>query len=73
MIEDWTVTETATTVKTPFQNFENVSVLEREETENTINKTYFAEGYGEVKREFRMQEEQDEFIVTSVLKSVEMD
>jgi len=74
VIEDWTVTETATTVKTAFQNFENVSVLESEETENTINKTYFAEGYGEVKREFRMQEEgQQEFVVTSVLESIDLE
>lgn len=74
VIENWTVTETDATVETPFQNFENVMVLESEETGNAINKTYFAEGYGEVKREFRMQEEgQEEFVVTSVLESVEIE
>ncbi|ANU22611.1 hypothetical protein [Planococcus donghaensis] len=72
VMDDWTVTQTNASVETPFENFENVIVIENEETENTINKTYFSKGYGEVKREFRMQEEgQDEFVVTSVLESVE--
>ncbi|ANU13844.1 putative lipoprotein [Planococcus halocryophilus Or1] len=74
VIGDWVVTQSNGVAATPFESFENVIVLENEETENTINKTYFAEGYGEVKREFRMLEEgQDEFIVTSVLESVEME
>lgn len=74
VISDWTVTEKNANVETPFENFENVIVLENEEAKNTLNKTYFAEGYGEVKREFRMQEEgQVEFVVTSVLESIEME
>ncbi|EGA88894.1 putative lipoprotein protein [Planococcus donghaensis MPA1U2] len=74
VIENWTVTETDATGETPFQKFKNAIVLESEETENAMNKTYFAEGYGEVKREFRMQEEgQEEFVVTSVLESVEIE
>lgn len=74
VIDDWAVTEKNANVETPFENFENVIVLENEEAENILNKTYFVEGYGEVKREFRMQEEgQDEFVVTSVLESIEME
>jgi len=67
-----TVVETDAVVETPFQDFEQVTVLESEETEGSVAKTYFAEGYGEIKREFRMQEEgQDEFVVTSVLEELE--
>lgn len=72
VIGERTVVETDATVETPFQNFEQVIVLESEGTEGSIVKTYFAEGYGEVKREFRMQEEdQEEFVVTSVLEELE--
>lgn len=72
VIGEQTVTATDAAVETPYENFEQVVVLESEETEGAIVKTYFAEGYGEIKREFRMQEEgQEEFVVTSVLEKIE--
>ncbi len=73
-IGERTVIETDAIVETPFKDFEQVTVLESEGEEGSIIKMYFAEGYGEVKREFRMQEEeQEEFVVTSVLEKVEME
>ena len=72
VIGERTVIETDAIVETPFENFEQVTVLESGGEEGSIVKTYFAEGYGEVKREFRMQEEeQEEFVVTSVLEKIE--
>lgn len=72
VIGERTVIETDAAAETPFENFEQVTVLESEGEEGSIVKTYFAEGYGEIKREFRMQEEgQEEFVVTSVLEELE--
>ena len=72
IIGEWTVVETDAAVETPFENFEQVIVLESEGADGSIVRTYFAEGYGEIKREFRMQEEgQEEFVVTSVLEELE--
>ncbi|WP_223634259.1 hypothetical protein [Planococcus sp. 4-30] len=72
VIGERTVVETDATVETPFKNFEQVVVLEREGEEDSLSRSYFAEGYGEIKREYRMQEEgQEEFVVTSVLEELE--
>lgn len=71
VVDEQTIFETDALVETPFKKFEQVIVLEREETDDSVNKTYFAKGYGEIKREFRMQEEgQEEFVVTSVLEDI---
>ncbi len=60
-----------TTLETPYQTFENVFVLE-ETSEDFINRKYFVEGFGEVKRESIMQiEGEEDFIVTSTLEKIE--
>jgi hypothetical protein len=66
----WTIVETDATVETPYQNFEHVLVIEMKEND-FINRKYFAEGYGEIKREAVMvPEDEEDFAVTSTLESV---
>ncbi|MDN4607624.1 hypothetical protein [Sporosarcina highlanderae] len=66
----WKITETDVTVETPYQTFDNAFVIESEEN-NAVNRKYFVEGYGEVKRESIMEAENNQkFIVSSTLESV---
>ena len=50
----WTIVEMDATVETPYQKFDNAFVIEMK-TEDFVNRKYFVEGYGEVKRESIMQ------------------
>ncbi|WP_422122366.1 hypothetical protein DHX103_11195 [Planococcus sp. X10-3] len=69
---DRTVVQSGAIVETPYETFEDAIVLESKGSEDTTNIWYFVEGYGEVKREFVMQEEgEEEFRVTSSLESIE--
>ncbi|MFC4712785.1 hypothetical protein [Planococcus dechangensis] len=71
-IGDATVVETGASLETPYRNFEDVFVLEQEE-EGSINRNYFVEGFGEVKREFRANpDDPEEFWITSTLASIEL-
>ena len=66
----WTIVETDATVETPYQQFEHVLVIEMKENDFT-NRKYFAEGYGEIKREaVMMTEDEEDFVVSSTLESV---
>lgn len=65
---EWTIVATDATIETPYQKFEQVIVIETKE-KDFINRKYFAENYGEVKRESVMITE-DDFVVTSTLESV---
>ncbi|WP_210468885.1 hypothetical protein [Sporosarcina sp. 6E9] len=66
----WTIVETDATVETPYQSFEHVLVIEMKENDFT-NRKYFAENFGEIKREAVMvTEDEEDFIVTSTLESV---
>lgn len=69
--EKWTIVETETTLETPYKTFDNVFVIE-EVGEDYVNRKYFVENYGDIKTEFIMETDQDEeFIVTSTLESIE--
>ncbi len=57
--------------ETPFKNFDQAIMTEKLEKDGAIVRTYFVEGYGEVKREFIMGEGADEFRVTSSLEKIE--
>ena len=59
------------TIDTPFQVFKQVIVLEKTDDTGAIQRRYIVEKYGEIKREFIMNEEDIEFVVTSTLESVE--
>ena len=68
---DWTIVDTSATVETPYKTFKNTIVIEMRD-EDFVNRKYFVKGYGEVKRESIMDtEENEEFIITSILESVE--
>ena len=70
-IDDWEVISVNETIDTPFQVFEQVIVLEKSDDTGAIQRRYIVEKYGEIKREFIMNEEDIEFIVTSTLESIE--
>lgn len=69
--EEWTIVETGATVETPYKIFDNAIVIEMVEAD-FVNRKYFVPGSGEVKRESIMtMEGEEDYIVTSVLESVE--
>lgn len=69
--DDWTIIDTDVTLVTPYQTFEHVFVIE-EQARDIVNRKYFAEGFGEVKRESIMiTDDGGEYIVTSTLKAVD--
>ena len=70
-IDDWEVISVNETIDTPFQVFEQVIVLEKSDDTGAIQRRYIVEKYGEIKREFIMNEEDIEFIVTSTLESID--
>ncbi len=69
--DNWTVVDIDVTLATPYQKFDHVFVIEQQE-KDIINRKYFAEGFGEVKRESIMTTvDGGEYKVTSTLKSVD--
>jgi len=68
--DTWTIVEIDTIVDTPYKKFEHAFVIEMK-TDDFVNRKYFVEGFGEVKRESIMQTDDGEFIVTSTLKTVD--
>ncbi|AOV07706.1 hypothetical protein [Sporosarcina ureilytica] len=66
----WTIIKTDETVETPFRTFENAIVIEKKD-KNSINRKYFVQGFGEVKREAIQTSEGNSFTVTSELESVD--
>lgn len=69
--DEWEIVETDVTVETPYETFDHAFVLE-EKGDDFINRKYFVEGFGEVKREAIMEtvDADEDFIVTSTLESV---
>lgn len=69
--DSWEIVETDVTVETPYETFDHAFVIE-EKGEGFVNRKYFVEGFGEVKREAIMKtvDEDEDFIVTSTLESV---
>lgn len=69
--EDWKIVETGVDVETPYKNFEDAIVIQMTD-QAFINRKYFVQGFGEIKRESIMNaDEGEEFIVTSTLETVE--
>lgn len=67
--ENWEVIETGLTVETPYQTFHDVFVIQSSE-ESFTNKKYFAKDFGEIKRESIYSDEENDFIVTSILEDI---
>lgn len=70
-VKDMEVIELEAEVETPYQTFDNAIVLEQESEGGGLNRSYLVEGYGEVKREFVMQDGEEAFTVTSSLEIIE--
>ncbi|WP_262173083.1 hypothetical protein [Saccharococcus sp. Marseille-Q5394] len=66
---NWKIVEKDVTVETPYQTFDHAFVIE-EKGDDFVNRKYFVEGFGEVKRESIMETVDEEYIVTSTLESV---
>ncbi|MFC5603380.1 hypothetical protein [Sporosarcina koreensis] len=69
--DEWKIVETDVTVETPYETFDHAFVIEYK-GEDFVNRKYFVEGFGEVKRESIMKtvDKDEDFIVTSTLESV---
>ncbi|MCM3743132.1 hypothetical protein M3193_03165 [Sporosarcina luteola] len=67
--DGWEIVETDVAVDTPYEKFTHAFVIE-EKGEDFVNRKYFVEGFGEVKRESIMKSVGEEYIVTSTLESV---
>jgi hypothetical protein len=66
----WTIIEINQKLATPYKVFDDVMVLEMTSQGGAIIQKFFAEGFGEVKREFIMKDGKNEFIVSSTLESI---
>lgn len=70
VFDKWTIVETGVTVETPYKTFSDAFVIE-EKGKDFVNRKYFVQGFGEVKRESIMKSANgEETIVTSTLESV---
>ncbi|WP_139311061.1 hypothetical protein [Paenisporosarcina indica] len=66
----WIIMDVKQTVQTPFRTFDNVIILEMKDESGVTNRKYIAKDFGEVKREFILNEAENDFIVTSTLESM---
>ncbi|MFD1928007.1 hypothetical protein ACFSFY_08045 [Sporosarcina siberiensis] len=71
VIDKWTVVSISEELDTPLQFFSNVIVLEQQYEEEAFSRSYFAVGFGEIKREYIAKENGNIFEVTSVIESIE--
>lgn len=67
----WAVIDEKATLDTPLQEFTDVLVIEKKGEDGSTIRKYFAEGYGEIKREFIMNEGDQEFAVTSTIEKIQ--
>ncbi|WP_432358880.1 hypothetical protein [Sporosarcina sp. UB5] len=69
--DGWEIVETDVQVETPYETFKNAFVIEQK-GDGFVNRKYFVEGFGEVKREsiMKMDNGDEDYIVTSTLESV---
>lgn len=65
----WTVVQTDATVKTPFRTFNDAIIIEKKD-KHVVNRKYFVQDFGEVKREMIQTTEGKKNIVTSELESI---
>ena len=69
--DKWTVTATDAELDTPLQQFQDVVIIEHTYEDGAVSRVYFAEGFGEIKREYSHKTNDNEFKVTSVIESIE--
>ena len=66
----WEVTSTTDTLETDLQTFENVMVIEKTEAQGNITRKYFVKDFGEIKREFIINDTETEMIVSSTIEKL---
>lgn len=71
VFNDWKITSITEKLETNLQTFNQVIVMEKANEDGSIMRKYFAENFGEIKREFIMQEGDEQTIVSSVIESVQ--
>lgn len=69
--DGWTIIDTTATLDTPLQTFTNVIVIEEQNEEGSINRNYFAKGYGFIKSEFIMKDGDQLYTVSSTIAEIE--
>lgn len=65
------VKELGVQVETPYKVFDDAILLENKTEDGAIIRSYFVEGFGEVKREFIMSDGENEYEVTSSLEKIQ--
>lgn len=70
-VDGMLVKELGVQVETPYQSFDDAILLENKTEEGTLSRSYWVKGFGEVKREFIMEDGESEFVVTSSLEKIE--
>lgn len=70
-IDTWTVVSVDEIVDTPLQQFNNVIVLEETFEDGAVSRSYFATGFGEIKRSYTALDGDNPFEVTSTIESIE--
>lgn len=71
VVDVWTVVSISDELKTPLQTFSNVIVLEQQFDDGALSRSYFADGFGEIKREYIAKDNGNVFKVTSVIERIE--
>lgn len=70
-VDGMPVKELGVQVETPYQSFDDAILLENKTEEGALNRSYWVKGFGEVKREFIMEDGENKFVVTSSLEMIE--
>lgn len=69
--DGWKIIAVNLTLETPLQKFEEVIQIQKIDETGSIQNRYIVENFGEIKREFIMNEEDIKFSVTSTIESIE--
>lgn len=68
--DGWKITSTTDTVETELRTFDHVIVIGKKDIQGASIKKYFVKNYGEIKREYILQDGDELFKVTSTIESI---
>ena len=69
--DGWQITSTTAAVETDVKTFENVIVMEKIDEQQNLIRKYFAEGFGEIQREYISKAEESPFTISSIIEHIE--
>ena len=69
--DGWKITSTTTTVESEVQTFENVLAMEKIDEQGNLMRKYFAKGFGEIQRDYLSTNEEQPFVVSSLIEKIE--